>query len=68
MFKPILGALAGLMLAVSPAVAQSEAEAPAIWAMSDEDRTVYLLGTIKLSLCIEFAWLKARLRSLSDLS
>ena len=48
MFKPILGALAGLMLAVSPAVAQSEAEAPAIWAMSDEDSTVYLLGTVHI--------------------
>ena len=48
MFKPILGALAGLMLAVSPALAQSDEEAPAIWAMSDADNTVYLIGTVHI--------------------
>lgn len=65
MFKPILGALAGLTLALSPAVAQSETDAPAIWAMSDEDNTVYLLGTVHI-LHPDTEWRTAYLGELLD--
>ncbi len=65
MFKPILGALTGLMLAISPALAQSDEDAPAIWAMSDADSTVYLIGTVHI-LRPETEWRTAYLSEVLD--
>ena len=65
MFKPILGALTGLMLAISPALAQSDEDAPAIWAMSDADNTVYLIGTVHI-LRPETEWRTAYLSEVLD--
>lgn len=48
MLKTLLGAFAGLTLMVAPTQAQTGTATPAIWAMSDEDSTVYLLGTVHI--------------------
>lgn len=51
MLKQLFSALAGFVLVLAPVQAQVPTQsdkAPAIWAMSDDDNTVYLLGTVHI--------------------